>query len=236
MTAQSGYNQALAQQQAQIGAAQSGVTQATSAVSNAQAALAVGSAPATAQEIAATEAAIEQDDANIATDKTHLAQAVLTAPFNGVISSINGSLGEVATSQGIRQPTAPGSVSQPSATGIQIFPQGPQNQTTQAPTYAALVSLESTQTKLVVQVPETDIHQIHTGQQAEASLPAVSGSTMTASVTQIQPTPVTQSGQTYFLVDLVTTSKAAPSRTKGSRTLADPPAPAQVGLTVDVSF
>jgi arylsulfatase A-like enzyme/multidrug efflux pump subunit AcrA (membrane-fusion protein) len=236
MSSQSGYNQALAQQQAQIGAAQSGVTQATSAVTNAQAALAVGSAPATDQEIAGTEAAIEQDNANIATDKTHLAQAVLTAPFSGVVSSINGSVGEVATSQGIRQATAPGSVSQPSSSGIQIFPQGPQNQTTPAPTYAALVSLESTQTMLVVQVPETDIHQIHTGQKAEASLPAVSGSTMSASVTQIEPTPVTQSGQTYFLVDLVTTANAAPSRKRGSPSPADPPAPTQVGLTVDVSF
>jgi arylsulfatase len=236
MSAQSGYNQALAQQQAQIGAAQSGVTQATAAVSTAQAALAVGSAPATAQEIAGTQAAIEQDNANIATDNTHLAQAVLIAPFSGVVSSINGSVGEVATSQGIRQATAPGSVSQPSSSGIQIFPQGPQNQTTPAPNYAALVSLESTQTKLVVQVPETDIHQIHTGQKAEASLPAVSGSTMSASVTQIEPTPVTQSGQTYFLVELITTARAAPAPKKGSSAPADPPAPPQVGLTVDVSF
>ena len=235
MSAQSGYNQSLAQQQAQIGAAQSGVTEATAAVSTAQAALAVGSAPATAQEIAGTQAAIQQDNANIATDRTHLAQAVLTAPFNGVISAIDGSVGEVATSQGIRQATAPGSVSQPSSTGIQIFPQGPQNQTNPAPTYAALVSLESTQTKLVVQIPETDIHQIHTGQKAEASLPAVSGSTMAAAVTQIQPTPVTQSGQTYFLVDLVTTLKAPISHHVGGAST-DPPAPPQVGLTVDVSF
>ena len=124
LSAQSGYNQSLAQQQAQIGAAQSGVTEATAAVSTAQAALAVGSAPATAQEIAGTEAAIQQDNANIATDKTHLAQAVLTAPFNGVVSAIDGSVGEVATSQGIRQATAPGSVSQPELDGDPDLPPG----------------------------------------------------------------------------------------------------------------
>jgi arylsulfatase len=235
-SAQSGYHQALADQQAQLGAAQSGVMQANSAVASAQASLAVASAPPTAQQVAAVEAQIQQDNASIAADTTHLAQAVLTAPFSGVISAINGTVGEVDSSAGVRQPTAPSSVSRSSSSGIQIFPQGPQSQTNPSPTYAALISLDSTETKLVVQVPETDIHQIHTGQRAEASLPAVHGSTMTASVTQIEPTPVSQSGQTYYLVDLLATTKGAVAASRASRKSVDPVQPPRVGLTVDVSF
>ncbi len=244
-SAQSSYTQALADQQAEVGAAQSGVTQANTAVASAQAALAVGSAPPTAQEIAATEALIQQDNATIATDNTHLDQAVLTAPFAGAVSAINGTVGEVATNDGVRQATSPGPVSQSESTGIEIFPQGPQTPTTPTPTYAALVSIASTQTKLVVQVPETEIHAIHPGQRAQASLPAIQGSTMTASVTQIEPTPITQSGQTYFLVELVTAPSDPPhhgSTKAGSKKGSDPPDPPdtpsqpKAGLTVDVSF
>ena len=226
-------HQAAADQQAQVASAQAGVAQADTAVNSAQAALAAGSAPPTAKEMSAGQAQIQQDDAAIASDTARLAQAVLTAPFAGVVAAINGTPGEVATSQGVRQPTTPGSVSQATSSGIQIFPQGPQSPATSSPTYAALISLDSTETKLVVQVPEGDIRQIHTGQRAEASLPAVQGSMMPASVTQIQPTPVTLSGQTYFLVDLSADPKAP--RGAGTRQGTEPPAPS-VGLTVDVSF
>ena len=65
------------------------------------------------------------------------------------------------------------------------------------------------------------------------------GSTLDVVVSRIERTPVSQSGQTYFRVDLVTTAK-------GAHTLAyDPnnpavtsiPTPGQLaGFTVDVSF
>ncbi len=233
-SAESAQHQAVADQQAQIAAAQSGVTQDSAAVASAEAAVAAGTAPPTAKEIAAGQSQIQSDNAAIASDTARLGQAVLTAPFTGVVSAVNGTVGEVATSQGVRQPTTPSSVSQATSSGIQIFPQGPQSQSATPPTYAALISLDSTQTKLVVQVPETDIRQIHTGQRAQASLPAVAGSVMPASVTQIQPTPVTQSGQTYYLVDL----SADPTDPKGRSTGkgGDPAPTARVGLTVDVSF
>ncbi len=236
-TDQNSYQQAQADQQSEVSAAQAAVNQANAALGSAQAALAVGSAPPAPGVIAATQALIQQDSAAIATDKAHLAQAVLVAPFDGVVSAINATVGEVATSQGVRQPTSPSSVSRSTSTGIQIFPQGPTTQTANPPTYAALVSLDSKQTKLVVQVPETDIHDIRAGQKATVSLPAIQGSHLAATVTQIEPTPVSQAGQTYFLVDLVTPSKALGALNHGrhgSGTLtATTPT---VGLTVDVSF
>jgi hypothetical protein len=125
-------------------------------------------------------------------------------------------------------------VAQTTSSGIEIFPQGPQSPSTPTPTYAALISLESTQTQLVVQVPESDVQRIHTGEHAEASLPAVPESTMEAAVTQIEPTPVTESGQTYFLVDLsVVGPQHGGHDPKGGHVPSPTP---QAGLTVDVSF
>jgi arylsulfatase len=234
--AQNSYQQAVADQAAQLSAAQSGVNQANAAVATAQSAMAVGAAPTTPDQIAAAQAQIQQDQAGIATDKAHIAQAVLTAPFAGVVSSINGTVGEVATNQGVRQPTSPSSVSQPDSTGIQIFPQGPQTQSAASPTYAALVSLDSMQTKIVIQVPEADISSVHAGQKAQASLPAVKGSGLVATVSQIEPTPVTQSGQTYFLVELLTKSQALDALFHGSGKSSNASLTGAVGFTVDVSF
>ena len=207
-------------------------------MTSAQAALAAGDQPATPQEISTSEAQIQQDEANIATDKSNLSQAVLVAPFSGVVAAIGGTVGELATNQGVRQPTSPQSVSQDQSTGIQIFPQGPQTNTDPSPTYAALVSLDSTQTQLVVQVPQEDIHKIHVRERAQATLPAVAGSHLTASVSAIQPAPVVQQGETYFLVDLLISSKALDDAVHTSKHAgSDPPAASPpVGFTVDVSF
>lgn len=236
--AQDSLTQASADQQASIAAAQDAVTQATASVGAAQAAVAAGGAPPSAQSVASLQNQVQQDDAAIAADKQHLAQAVLTAPFDGVVESVNGTVGEVATSSGVRQATPAASLAPASTTGIQIFPQGPQAATTQAPSSASLVTLDSMQDQMVVQVPETQISAIHVGQRARASLPAVAGSNLAVTVSQIERTPVVQSGQTYFRVDLVTTAKGANELAyrpdaSGTQTAAGS---AMVGFTVDVSF
>jgi arylsulfatase A-like enzyme/multidrug efflux pump subunit AcrA (membrane-fusion protein) len=234
-SAESAEQQAEAQQAADLTAARAQVSQAAAAVTSAQAALTAGDQPATPQQISTTQAQIQQDQASIVTDKSDLSKAVLVAPFSGVVASVGGTVGELATNQGVRQATSPQSVSQAQSTGIQIFPQGPQTNSDPSPTFAALVSLDSTQTQLVVQVPQADISQVHVGERTRATLPAVVGSRLTASVSAIQPTPVVQSGQTYFLVHLLTNSKtldAAVRSDKADSHSSTPP----VGFTVDVSF
>jgi arylsulfatase A-like enzyme/multidrug efflux pump subunit AcrA (membrane-fusion protein) len=228
-TAQSAYQQAVANRNSQIAAAQSGINQANAAVALALASLTVANSPGTPAQIATTEASIQQDQANIAADKSTISQSVVTAPFAGVVSSINGTVGEVATSSGVRLPTTPSSVSQPSSTGIQIFPQGPQNVQSTPPTEASLISLDSLPTKIVVQVPETSITQVHVGQQAKTTLPAYSGSSIEARVIEIEPVPVILSGETYFLVDLQANSSSRASVTHT-------PSDRMLGLTADVSF
>jgi arylsulfatase len=232
--------EAVANQQSQATGAQNAVDQAAAAVTTAQAALAAGSAPATPEQIAGTRASIQQDQAAIAADQAKLAQAVVVAPFDGVVSAVNGSVGEVVSSQGVKQASAPAALSQGQTTGIQLFPQGPQSGSGgPSPAYAALITLDSVQNQMVVQVPETSINDVHVGQKASATLPAVPGTTLDVEVSRIERTPVTQNGQTYFRVDLVTTAR-------GPHTLAydpnDPsltsiPTPGKLaGFTVDVSF
>ncbi len=208
------------------------MNQAAAAVTTAQAALAAGSAPATPEAVAGTEAAIQQDQAAIAADQAKLAEAVVVAPFDGVVSAVNGTVGEVVSDQGVQQPTAPAALSQGQTTGIQLFPQGPQSgSSTSSPDYAALITLDSVQNQMVVQVPETSIDQIHVGQKASATLPAVSGSVLSVQVSQIERTPVVLSGQTYFRVDLVTTSKGAHTLAYSANvpSLASIPTPGQTG-------
>jgi arylsulfatase len=235
--AQNALGQATADQQSSVASAQEAVTQATSAVATAQASLTAGSAPTGPQSVAAIEAQVQQDTAAIASDKEKLSQAVLTAPFDGVVSAVNGTVGEVATSDGVRQATPAQSLEPADTTGIQIFPQGPQTPASTTPSSASLISLDSMQEQMVVQVPETQIDQIRVGQKARATLPAVVGSNLNVIVSQIQRTPVEQSGETYFLVDLTSATKGA-DELAYHPDAADESAPGSpmVGFTVDVDF
>ncbi len=92
---------------------------------------------------------------------------------------------------------------------------------------------------MVVQVPETQIDQIHVGQKATATLPAVPGSTLASRSARSSGPRSSQSGETYFRVDLVTTSKDAHTLAYNANdpSLASVPTPGQMaGFTVDVSF
>jgi arylsulfatase len=234
---------AVAGQESQITGAQNAVNQAAAAVNTALSALAAGSAPATPQAIASTQATIQLDQAAIVADQAKLTQAVVVAPFDGVVSSVNGSVGEVVSSQGVKQATAPAALSQGQTTGIQLFPQGPQTGSGgSSPAFAALITLDSVQNQMVVQIPETSINDVHVGQKAKATLPAMPGTTLAVVVSRIERTPVTSSGQTYFRVDLVTTAKGPhtlsyDAKDLSSSSLASIPTPGQLaGFTVDVSF
>jgi HlyD family secretion protein len=236
---QSALDQALANQQSELNAAQDGVDQATATVTTSRAALTAGSAPTTPEQIATTQAAIQQDEAAIASDRTKLAGAVVVAPFDGVVTAINGTVGEVVSSQGVRQATSPQSLPQSKSTGIQLFPQGPQSSTSSSPASAALITLDSVQNQMVVQVPETAIAQVHVGQKATATLPAEPGTTLPVVVSQIERTPVTEDNETFFRVDLETMARG--DRTlayvPGHTELTSVPTPGQLaGFTVDVSF
>ena len=232
--AQSALAAAQANQQAAISAAQSAVTQASAALATAQAAEAVGTQPPTADQLSAAQALIQQDQSAIVADQNAIAQTQLKAPFAGFVAAVNGAPGDIATSEGVRQPTAPAPVSSQSSTGIQLFPQSPDQQTATPPTTAPLVELNSLHSKIVIEVPETAISQVHTGQTATASLPAFPNTTFPVTVRQILPNTVTQNGKVYVLVDLTANAQALQQARRvdaGSGSVGQ-----ATGFTVNVSF
>ncbi len=236
-TAQSAEQQAEAQQAADLTALERQVSQAAAHVTSAQAALTAGDQPATPQQISTTEAQIQQDQASIATDKSNLSEG----RAGGARSPgwWRRWAGRSASWPPIKVCAKPPHRSPSRRTSRRVSRSSRRvrrRTATPSPTFAALVSLDSMQTQLVVQVPQDDISQVHVGEQARATLPAVVGSRLTASVSAIQPTPVVQSGQTYFLVDLLTNSKALDAAVRSDKAAPHPSASPPVGFTVDVSF
>jgi arylsulfatase A-like enzyme/multidrug resistance efflux pump len=189
-----------------IDQARTALSQAQAALASAQSDQAVASQPATPAAIAAAQAAVTSDKAAVTSDQAAVAQTVLRAPFTGVVGSVAGAVGDVASAQGVRQPSPSQPVTQPTSSGIEIFPQQSQPQAPQQQQYAPLITFDSPDAKVVAQVSETDIGSVHNGQHAVVTMPAVPGSTFTATVQQIEPTAVDVSGSTYYLVDLVVSS------------------------------
>ena len=213
-SAQAAYQQALATRSADIDGANAQVAVASAAVSSAQAGQAVGLLPSSTASVNAA-ATVAADEAAIASAKEQLSQAVLTAPFTGVVASVNGVVGDYATPQGIKPLSSPSPLPQPPSSGIAIFPQAPQAQSQAQPQLASMITLDSLQSQIITQVPETQISTVKVGGPAQVSLPAMPGQHFTATVRQIQPTAVYVSGQAFFLVDLVVSSNQSRTDTGG---------------------
>jgi hypothetical protein len=132
-----------------------------------------------------------------------------------VVASVNGVVGDYATPQGIKPLSSPSPLPQQPSSGIAIFPQSPQAQVQAQPQLTSMITLDSPQSQIITQVPETQIETVHVGGGAQVSLPAMPGQRFTATVRQIQPTAVYVSGQAYFLVDLVVSSTQGRTDTGG---------------------
>jgi multidrug efflux pump subunit AcrA (membrane-fusion protein) len=213
-SAQASYQQALATRSADIDGANAQVAVAAAALTSAQAGQAVGLLPSSTAG-AHAQATIAADEAAIASAKVQLSQAVLTAPFTGVVASVNGVVGDYATPQGIKPLSSPSPLPQQPSSGIAIFPQSPQAQVQAQPQLTSMITLDSPQSQIITQVPETQIETVHVGGGAQVSLPAMPGQRFTATVRQIQPTAVYVSGQAYFLVDLVVSANQSRTDTGG---------------------
>lgn len=199
---QAALSEAQATEQADVEGAQQAVDVAEAQVSQAEANEAAGVQPGSSTQVADDKATVSSDKAQVDEDELALSQAVLRAPFTGVVAAVNGSAGETDTAQGVRQNTEQTPVANPTGSSIEIFPQQPQQATKATPTFAPLITLDSVSTQIVAQVPETQIASVHQGMTASISLPAVPGSDFKAKVTGIQPQAVNDSGSAYFLVEL----------------------------------
>ena len=224
--ANNAYQQALQTQRSDSSNSQSAIAEAQAALSTAQTNEAAGTQPQTQSELTSEQAAVTADEAAIATDKSNMALTSIVAPFAGVVASVNGSAGELAGPDGVKQQTSPSGVAQPSS-GIVLFPQAPTTANGQQPATVSFLTLQSRKEKIVAQIGESDIGNIHVGQKAHVTLPAQPGVTYTAHVLDIEPAAVNQSGKVYFLVDLgFDRLSSAKSQLVGQLS----------GLSADVSF
>jgi arylsulfatase A-like enzyme/multidrug efflux pump subunit AcrA (membrane-fusion protein) len=199
--AQNTYSEAQQSQRADASDSQSAIAQAESGLASAEANEEAKSQPQNQEEISNETAVVAADQAAIAEVKMEIANTGIVAPFTGIVATVNAATGDVAGPNGVKQITSQGGITQPSS-GFELFPQTPSGSTGQQPQQEALITLQSRQTKIVVQVSQADIGQIHQGETASISLPAISGSDYEAKVTDIEPSPVTESGNIYYLVDL----------------------------------
>ena len=219
-------------QQADAATQQASVARAQAALATLQAEEAVGrssGSSTTASEVATAVAAIATDQSTIITDSGALDNSVLRAPFAGVVAAIGGSVGDLDTNQGVKQSSESSPVTQQPSSSVNLLPSVPQQQTQSTPSYESLFTLQTTATKVVAQVGETDIAKVRLGQLAHVSFPAIAGSNYSAVVTKIQPTAVQQNGAAYFLVDL----QLQQARGQDGATVNGTPL---VGLTADVTF
>ena len=221
---------AEATQQADSATDQATIAQANAQLGTIEAEEAVGLPTTQPSALSAAIASIAADQASIVGDAGAVDQSVLRAPFSGVVTSVGGTAGDIDTSQGVKQNTASSPVSQSPSSSLQIFPAAPQQQLPQSTDFAALVTLQSQQTKVVAQVSETNIGRVHVGQSASVSFPAIPGRRYVAVVYKLDPMAVQQNGAAYFLVDLELAGHAdrAAFNEPGGRGL--------VGLTADVTF
>ena len=84
-----------------------------------------GTLSATPANLASAEAAVAKDAVDIEQARVALDAAVLVAPTDGVVSSVGGSLGEVAGAEGVRVFGTPQPLPQKDSSGINLFPQAP---------------------------------------------------------------------------------------------------------------
>ena len=214
---------------------QATVNEAQAALATAQAEQNVGLHPFTPAQLAAAQAAVAQDLATISATNSKISQAQLRAPFSGIVAQVNGAIGDLASPQGVKQPSSPSGVPTQPGSGIAIFPQAPSGSTQQTPEFASMLTLNSTGARVVAQVSETDITKVKVGDTATITFPAIPGYTYTGVVRHINPTAIDQNGTAFYLVDLVVRTSNPKSSTGGGGTSDPLPAP-RVGLTADVSF
>ncbi|TCC25023.1 efflux RND transporter periplasmic adaptor subunit [Kribbella speibonae] len=175
------------------------------AVSNAEASLAKAKADK------------EQSDQNVEAAQAAVDATTLKAPIAGTITAINGSVGSVAggSSSNSSSNSSSGSAGQGSTSG-----QGSASTstTTSGTGFVDMADLKSLQ--VVAAFAEADAIKIKAGQTATVTLNAEPGTTLTASLATVSPTPTTTNGVVSY---------------SATFSLAKLPANARIGQTANVT-
>jgi multidrug efflux pump subunit AcrA (membrane-fusion protein) len=176
----------------------------------------------TPAQISATTAIVEQQRATLLADRNALADTVLTSPTAGVVSSVGGIVGELATPDGIHTFAAP-EVPTAQTGGIRLFPAAPQVSQPAQPTFVPMVQVQSATSEVIAQVTERDYPNVQVGQDVTVTFPAVAGLAVTGRVARIEPDAVNQSGEVFYLAHIDLGSSAEDPRIRA-------------GMSADIGF
>lgn len=241
-----GEQRQLAQDRAQLTTAQGAYQEAVAAakldtdnynatVSNDEAQVAADSSsqPST---VAAAAAAVAADQSAIRADQAALDGAVLRAPADGIVASVGGVAGDIASADGVRQFSSPQALPTQPSTGIALFPSAPAQQTTPDAQLASLITLDEAGVKVMAQVGETRIRDVSVGQKVRVRIPALPGLALAGTVAAIDPQAVNNSGKVAYLVEIDVASAPAVALQAASRHGQGRTAGLLPGLSADVSF
>ena len=155
-------------------AASAAISAAQAKVSLAESALVNGTSGGGGTALAAAQAAVARDQAAVASDLVALKEAVLTAPTNGVIAFVGGTVGDLAGPTGISIGSTSG-VQVPSSSGFQPLPPAPQAPSTSSQSGSApmIAFYPAGAWEAVAAVPQASALAIHPGQLAQVTVDGV---------------------------------------------------------------
>jgi HlyD family secretion protein len=237
----------LAQDQAALTSAQASLQQAQAtatldadnagaAVSTDEAQLATDnqSQPST---VAAAEAAVATDQSAIKADQTALDGAVLRAPMDGIVAWVGGVAGDIASSDGVHQFNSPNPLPAQPQSGIELFPSTPIQQSSPSSTeFAPLITLDSARVKIIAQVGESSIQNVHIGEVVGVSLPAFPNASMRGTVAAIDPAAINNSGKVSYQVEINVNAPAAAVEAVAGSIQGTSPGRLLPGLSADIKF
>lgn len=178
------YNNRTSAEQA-LESAKSNVTSAEEALKTAQLTLENDEAPASAATIASDEASVASAQASVTNAEASLqtaelnnSETVLRAPISGVVTEVNGVVGETPSE------ASAGSSSGTSSSGA----------------FIVMDDMNSHDLDVTLDVAESQIGSVHAGESLTLTVPAYPNKTFTGTITQVYPTPQVVSNVTEFTV------------------------------------
>jgi len=196
-----------------IHSAEQAVSASTLSVQVAQNDLSLQTSAATPANIALAQATVAKDRAAVTSAQNAVSELVVTAPADGTVTQVNGSVGDLVGDAGVRAFAGPQSSTAQSQPDFSILPQSPQA-TTPAPGsgFQSLISLEDASGwQVVAQVPESAVSHLHPGQSATINVVALGGASFHATLRWVVPVPVQGSSSSATMYQAVYALASVPT-------------------------
>jgi len=141
-----------------------------------------------ATQLALTQAALARAQATVAANQRLLSQVELKAPVAGVITAINGTVGQIADSHGVQQYPALRLAPAANQSGIQL----PSAATSalEPPAAPLIQMVDDASWNAVAQVGERDVPRLVPGTSGTVTFRALPGITVKATLRSLSPSPV----------------------------------------------